>query len=53
VSRVAKTDEEAIVRAFGMMRRQGRDRDVTNRGFHHLRYKPSKLGLTLSESLIP
>ena len=32
---------------------QGRDRDVTNRGFPHQRYKPSEPGPTLTESPTP
>ena len=47
---LATTDKRAIARAFRTTTRPGRDRDVTNRGFPHQRYKPSELRPTLSES---
>jgi len=50
---LATTDKRAIARAFGTTTRLGRDRDVTNRGFPHQRYKPSKPGATLTESPTP
>jgi len=52
-SRLATTDKRAIARAFGTTTRPGRDRDVTNRGFPHQRYKPGKPGPTLTESPTP
>jgi len=55
--RIAKglttTDKRAIARPFGTTTRPGPDRDVTNRGFPHQRYKPSKSGPTLTESPTP
>ena len=50
---LATTDKRAIARAFETTTRPGRDRDVTNRGFPHQRYKPSKPGPTLTESPTP
>jgi len=50
---LATTDKRAIASAFGTTTRPGRDRDVTNRGFPHQRYKPSKPGPTLTESPTP
>ena len=50
-SGLATTDKRAIAMAFGTTTRLGRDRDVTNRGFPHQRYKPSKPRPTLTESL--
>ena len=47
---LATTDKRAIARTFGTTTRPRRDRDVTNRGFPHQRYKPSKPGPTLTES---
>jgi len=52
-SGLATTDKRAIARAFGTTTRPGRDRDVTNRGFPHQRYKPSKPGPTSTESPTP
>ena len=52
-SGLATTDKRAIARAFGSTTRLGRDLDVTNRGFPHQRYKPSKPGPTLTESPTP
>jgi len=52
-SGLATTDKRAIARAFGMTTRLVRDRDVTNRGFPHQRYKPRKPGPTLTESPTP
>ena len=52
-SGLATTDKRAIERACGTTTRPGRDRDVTNRGFPHQRYKPSKPGPTLTESPTP
>ena len=52
-SRLATTDKRAIARAFGTTTRPGPDSDVTNRGFPHQRYKPSKPGTTLPESPTP
>jgi len=52
-SGLAATDKRAIARAFGTTTRLGQDRDVTNRGFPHQRYKPSKPGPTLTESPTP
>jgi len=52
-SGLATTDKRAIARAFGTTTRPGRDHDVTNRGFPHQRYKPSKLWPTLTESPTP
>ena len=52
-SGLATTDIRAIARAFGTMTRPGRDRDVTNRGFPHQRYKPSKPGPTSTGSPTP
>jgi len=52
-NRLATTDKRAIARAFGTRTRPGRDRGVTNRGFPHQRYKPSKPGPTLTESPTP
>jgi len=43
VSRLATTDKQATASAFGTTALPRRDRDVTNRGFLHQRYKPSKL----------
>jgi len=50
---LATTDKRAIARAFGTTTRPGQDRDVTNRGFPHQRYKPSKSGPTLTASPTP
>ena len=47
---LAKTDKQAIARAFGTTTRPWRDRDVTNRSFPHQRYKPSKPRPTSTES---
>jgi len=52
-SGLATTHKQAIERAFGTTTRPGQDRDVTNRGFPHQRYKPSKPGPTLTESPTP
>jgi len=52
-SGLATTDKQTIARAFGTTTRPGRDRDVTNRGVPHQRYKPSKPGPTLTESPTP
>jgi len=52
-SGLSTTDKQAIARAFGTTRRPERDHDVTNRGFPHQRYKPSKPGPTLTESPTP
>ena len=52
-SGLATTDKRAIARAFGTPARPGRDRDVTNRGFPHQRYKPRKPRPTLTESPTP
>jgi len=55
VNGLARTDKQAIARAFGTTTRPGRDCDVTNQGFPHQRYnlKPSKPGPTLTESPTP
>jgi len=50
---LATTDKRAIARAFGTTTRLARDPDVTNRGFPHQRYKPSKPGPTLTKSPTP
>ena len=42
MSRLATTDKQAIARAFGTTALPRHDRYVTNRGFLHQRYKPSK-----------
>jgi len=47
---LAATDKQAIRCAFGTTTIPRRDRDVTNGGFPHERYKPRKLRLTASES---
>jgi len=47
------TDKRAIARGFGKTTRPGRDLDMTNRGFPHHRYKPSKPGPTSTESPTP
>jgi len=52
-SGLATTDKPAIARPFGTTTRPGRDLDVTNRGFPHQRYKPSKQGPTLTQSPTP
>jgi len=52
-SGLATADKRAIARAFGTTTRPGQDRDVTNRGFPHQRYKPSKPEPTLTESPTP
>jgi len=52
-SALATTDKQAIARAFGTMTLPRRDRDVTNRGFPHQRYKPSKPRPTSTKSPIP
>jgi len=39
---MATIDKLAIARAFGLTMRPGQDPDVTNRGFSHQRYKPTK-----------
>ena len=52
-SGLATTDKQAIARALGMTMRPGRDPDVTNRGFPHHKYNPSKPGPTLTESPTP
>jgi len=52
-NRLATADKRAIARALGTRMRPGRDRDVTNRGFPHQRYKPSKPRPTLTESPTP
>jgi len=52
-SGLATTDKRAIARAFGTMTRPARDLDVTNRGFPHLRYKPTKPGPTSTKSPTP
>jgi len=49
-TRRATTDKKAIARAFGMITRPRCDRDVTNCGFPHQRYKPSNLRRTSTES---
>jgi len=46
---LATTDKQAMARAFGTMTRLRRDGDVTDRGFIHQRYKPSKLKATSTE----
>jgi len=51
VSKLAAADKRAISRAFGRMTKPGRDRDVSNRSFHHQMYKPRKRGPTSTESL--
>jgi len=50
VNRLATTDKRAIAGAFGMMTRLRGDRDVTNRGFPHQRYKPGKPRPTSTKS---
>jgi len=50
VNELATTNREAIVRGFVTTTKQSRDRDVTNRGFPHQRYKASKLRPTLTKS---
>jgi len=50
---LATADQRAIARAVGTTTRPGRDRDVTNRGFPHQRYKPSKPRLTSTEIPTP
>jgi len=50
---LATTDKPAIARAFGTTTTPGRDRDVTNQGFPHQRYKPSKPWPTSTESPTP
>jgi len=52
-SRLATTDKRAIPGAFGRTTRPGGDRDVTNQGFPHQRYKPSKPRPTLTASPTP
>jgi len=49
-SRVARTDKQAIARAFGTTAQPKRNSDVTNRGFLHQRYKSSKLWPTSTKS---
>jgi len=49
-SGIATTDQQAIARAFGTTTIPKQDRDITNRGFPHQRYKPSKLRPTSTES---
>jgi len=50
---LARADKRAITRAFGTTTRPGPDRDGTNRGFPHKRYKPGKPWPTLTESPTP
>ena len=50
MSRLATTDKQAIARAFGMTTILRWDRDVTNHGFPHQRYKSCKLRPTSTES---
>jgi len=49
-NRLATTDKQAIARAFGTTTKLRPDRDDTNRGFPHQRYKPSKPRPTSTES---
>jgi len=53
VSGLATTDKRPIARAFGTTTTLGRDRNVTNRGILHQRYKRSNTGPTLTESPTP
>jgi len=50
VNGLATTDKQGIERAFGTMTKPRRDQDVTNRGFPHQRYKPSKPRPTATKS---
>ena len=53
MSELATTNKRAIARAVRTTTILGQDGDVTNRGFLHQRYKPSKPRATLTESPTP